>query len=152
MFIDRKKIFKIKNINFFICCFFADIDNCVEKKKINSSFIIFSNLYLKNARIDSIGVSLYIKSLLKQRRFINYYSVNLKLKKKKNIKTSEFRKNNNYLNYFISLACKKGYKVKTTKIVKDAFKLFFELFLFCNDNFFFKKYYYFSILKSYSQS
>ena len=75
-----------------------------------------------------------------------------KIKKKKNMQVSEFRKNNNYLNYFVSLACKKGYKLKTTKIVKNAFTLFFELFLFCDDNFFFKKYYYFSILKSYSQS
>lgn len=129
-----------------------DVNDYVTKKKLSSPFNIFSDLYLKNARIDSMGVSLYIKSLLKHRKCINYYSVNLKLKKKKNMQVSEFRKNNNYLNYFISLACKKGYKLKTTKIVKNAFTLFFELFLFCDDNFFFKKYYYFSILKSYSQS
>lgn len=148
----NKKKTEYKYIHFFVCYSFADIDYQITEKKITRSYTIFSNLLLKNTQLASIGVNFYIKSLLKYKKYENYYSFSSKLKKKKNMHLSELRKNSNYLAYFTALACKRGFKLKTLKIVKNSFKLFFELFLFCNDDFFFKKYYYFSILKSYSQS
>lgn len=66
---------------------------------------------------------------------------------------NKLKKNNkNYLNYFTNLTMKKGLKLKALAFVKNGFKEFFELFLFCNDTRFIKKFYYFSILKSYSSS
>ncbi len=122
----------------------------------HSSFItkrpIFSGiLYLKRTQLVSLGVNLYIKLIIAIKKREGYYTINKRLKKSKKY-PSELRKNKNYLGYFTSLACKNGYKLKTSRIVKNSFKLFFELFLFCNDDAFSKKYFYFSVLKSYSQS
>lgn len=51
-----------------------------------------------------------------------------------------------------NLVMKRGLKLKALNFVKNGFKEFFELFLFCNNKDFIKKFYYFSILKSYSSS
>lgn len=128
------------------------LNNKLTENKINNNWSPINSFFLKKTQIISIGIQFYLKLIIAQKKRSNYFTINKRLKKKKKIHLSQIRKNTNYLSYFVSLACKKGFKLKTTKIIKNSFKLFFELFLFCNDDIFSKKYYYFNVLKSYSQS
>lgn len=135
------------------------------KNKTTAVYKYNKNLSNNFFGINYLGLGLYLnytvphKFLLYDKKYSfirNYninYSISLLLKKKKNINVSEQRKNTNYLNYFVGLACKKGFKLKTSRMLKKSFKLFYELFLFNKiADEFSNKYYYFKVLKNYAIS
>lgn len=75
------------------------------------------------------------------------------VQKKNNFDIRFFKFNKiNLINYSTNLILKRGLKFKAHTFLKNAFKQFFELFIFCNDKNFTQKYHYFNILKSYSLS
>lgn len=108
-----------------------------------------NNLFLLNFFVEGFKKEKYNLFL----RTVHHMIPHRLKKKNKTLNLSMLKKLNfSYLNYFSNIVQKKGMKLKALKTLKEAFKNFFDLFLFCEDKSFFQKYEYFTILKSYSFS
>lgn len=107
----------------------------------NLRYFHIEKKYFNNYKYKFIFYDINFDNAINNQNYFFFFFKN-KLKKNKQ----------NYLNYMSNLVMQRGLKLKALNFVKSGFKQFFELFLFCNNADFIKKFYYFSILKSYSTS